>query len=250
MFGVYCIKNTLNGKCYVGVSSDIKNRFKTHIRSAKALENKYLLYEDMRADPISFVFSVVEECEERTGKEREKFWIMKMGSVFPNGYNKVVGGGLARRMSMNTKLKMSLSMTGRKHTEETKAKISAGNVGQERTEETRARMSCSAKRRPFTQQAIDALSKGRLGRICTEETRAKHSIRMTGNVPTDETIRKGAITQMRGCIIKCSNGKIYETARDAAADTGVHRSNVSNVMSGRQKTSRGFSFERVRKTVG
>lgn len=57
------------------------------------------------------------------------------------GYNLEYGGHSQGRVSDETKLKMSISSTGKKHTEETKLKISVGVKGLVRSEETRKRMS-------------------------------------------------------------------------------------------------------------
>lgn len=42
--------------------------------------------------------------------------------------------------------------------------------------------------------------------------------------------------------IKCSNGKIYNSAREAASDTGCKTSNISMCCNGKVKQTKGFKF--------
>ena len=38
--GIYCIKNTINGRCYVGQSSDLYRRRKQHFEALKHGEHR------------------------------------------------------------------------------------------------------------------------------------------------------------------------------------------------------------------
>lgn len=38
--GIYCIKNTINGRCYVGQSSDLYRRRKQHFEALKHNQHK------------------------------------------------------------------------------------------------------------------------------------------------------------------------------------------------------------------
>jgi len=60
-----------------------------------------------------------------------------------HGFNLESGGNVRGKVSAESRLKMSISSTGKKHTEETKRKISEGGRGLKKSEETRRRMSLS-----------------------------------------------------------------------------------------------------------
>lgn len=89
--GVYCFKNTENGKVYVGQSVNIESRHYQHrYRYNYKPDNGYgsPLYTDMRKYGYDkFDFSVLELCDKDSLLDRENFWIEKLNSYVPNGYN-------------------------------------------------------------------------------------------------------------------------------------------------------------------
>ncbi len=93
MIGIYLIKNILNGKTYVGQSSDIDGRFRRHISalSKHSHANKYLQADWDRYGKEAFEFSILEECQEDELNDREKHYILVTNS-FSLGYNMNIGG--------------------------------------------------------------------------------------------------------------------------------------------------------------
>lgn len=94
MVGIYKITNTLNNKCYIGQSIDIKTRWAQHIFEGKRNTKKGKLYSAMFQDGIeNFTFEVIEECNKNLQilNEREKYWIHYYDS-FHSGYNSTIGG--------------------------------------------------------------------------------------------------------------------------------------------------------------
>lgn len=89
MIAIYKITNRLNGKPYVGQTSQPpEKRFLQHSKA------KSLLGQAMRQCGFeNFTIEVIEECStpEQT-KEREMFWIRVLKSKAPNGYNQSDGG--------------------------------------------------------------------------------------------------------------------------------------------------------------
>jgi len=75
--GVYVIRNTVSGSCYVGSAVNIKRRWATH---KAALNNggkapPKLLNAWRKYGPSAFTFTVHEHCEVDKLLEREQFWI-------------------------------------------------------------------------------------------------------------------------------------------------------------------------------
>ena len=66
MIGIYKITNKINGKCYIGQSINIKQRWKGHRKDAFWLNGpdyQYPLYKAIRKYGIeNFSFEVIEEC--------------------------------------------------------------------------------------------------------------------------------------------------------------------------------------------
>lgn len=95
MIGIYKIENKLNGKCYIGQSTDIERRWKAHkiIGFNKNSHNyNYPLYKAIRKYGIeNFSFSVIEKCKKEQLNEKEQKWIEYYDS-FNNGYNQTLGG--------------------------------------------------------------------------------------------------------------------------------------------------------------
>lgn len=93
--GIYKITNTVNGKCYIGQSTNLGKRIKKHIDTLlngsnrnEHLQNAYNKY-----GAGCFTIEIIEECDENSLDEREIFWIDFYKSYDKdNGYNKTKGG--------------------------------------------------------------------------------------------------------------------------------------------------------------
>lgn len=95
MTGIYCITNKINGKCYVGQSVNIEQRWNSHKSrpfNPKSSQYDSIFYRAIRKYGIdNFIFTVLEECPKEELDKREIFWIKKLNS-FNNGYNLTIGG--------------------------------------------------------------------------------------------------------------------------------------------------------------
>jgi group I intron endonuclease len=151
-----------NGKAYIGLTTrSLEDRKMGHFKEARHLGSKsydtYFHRAIRRRGEDCFTWEVLEwvdgDLEEL--KEKEKFWI-KYHDTFDNrdvGYNLTKGGDgpLGRKLSKETKEKLSESAKGRKHTEDTKRKISDAMKGRPRSEDTKRKISEAAKRRKAKQ---------------------------------------------------------------------------------------------------
>lgn len=88
--GIYRIVNKINGKCYIGKSANIEQRFKGH--KNKMSYGTEVLYQAFRKYGIdNFDFSIIEECSLELLSDREKYWIQYYNS-YEKGYNSTLGG--------------------------------------------------------------------------------------------------------------------------------------------------------------
>lgn len=117
--GIYVIRNKKDGKCYVGLSVNIRHRMAVHLSALRKgyEENSYLQNAWNKHKEENFEFSIIEECVEECLVKREIYWIKKLKTLRPSGYNISSGGNLPP----NNK--------GTKFTEEHKRKISEGLMG-------------------------------------------------------------------------------------------------------------------------
>jgi hypothetical protein len=83
--GIYCIKNTINNKCYIGQSKNIYVRFQNHkhcLRKNKQ-SNPYLQEDFNKYGEESFLFEILEFCNIENLLEREKYHL----SIVKECYN-------------------------------------------------------------------------------------------------------------------------------------------------------------------
>lgn len=91
--GIYCIKNLINNKIYIGKSINIYERMRSHINLLNKKskdENPYLINSWFKYGRDNFQYFVLEYLEpiENLLKERELFWLLKFNSLDKNiGYN-------------------------------------------------------------------------------------------------------------------------------------------------------------------
>lgn len=91
--GIYCIKNMINNKVYIGKSKNIYKRIHQHIydlKNNRKDENPYLLKSWYKYGCENFEYFVLEylEEDEKLVSERELYWMKKFKSLNrKNGYN-------------------------------------------------------------------------------------------------------------------------------------------------------------------
>ena len=132
---LYTIENQVNGKWYIGISSQVARRWVDH----KSGHGSKLVYQAIKKYGLdSFKFDILcEGCEEDI-KKLEIAMIEKYNTMAPGGYNLTAGGegSVGWRPGEETRRKMSTahagkrnSMYGKKHSEETRRKIAAKAKG-------------------------------------------------------------------------------------------------------------------------
>ena len=123
---IYVRPNLINGKKYVGQATDLKirqNNWKclTQKYAGEAINNARAKY-----GIDNFGFEILRECEDEELDYWEKYYIKKLNTKVPYGYNMTDGGD---------------GKNGCPVSEETKRKISEGHKGLVRSQETRKKMS-------------------------------------------------------------------------------------------------------------
>lgn len=83
MIGIYKITNKLNGQSYIGQSVNIAARWYHHKTAGELAIGQAI----QKYGVNNFIFEVIEECDVNTLNEREKYWILKLNTLTPNGYN-------------------------------------------------------------------------------------------------------------------------------------------------------------------
>lgn len=86
--GIYCIKNILSNKCYVGQSRCISKRLRQHFANAARGSTKCAaLYAAIRAyGANTFAIEVLELCDLAELNTQEQLWVKQLETVAPYGY--------------------------------------------------------------------------------------------------------------------------------------------------------------------
>lgn len=186
MYSLYKITCSQNGKVYIGYTSkSVAERFKAHCMNARWKRN-YALADAIRAyGEQAFAVELLLECQShQEACQHEIRLIKELNSILPNGYNMTHGGdgvpltaeGIAKmsasrkgqvtpkllefwskrkgkKLSSETKAKLSLIRKGKPKSEEWKLKISLSNLGKKRSAETCAKLSMAKKGKPWSEAA-------------------------------------------------------------------------------------------------
>jgi len=123
---VYLVTNTINGKRYVGqTSNSLEERRKQHLKISSgclALRSALVKY-----GFENFEFSsLFEDLNLEQANYFEKEYIDRYKTKAPNGYNLTDGGEGVSNPSLETRTRMSISQTGKKAIRRNKIKKVAG----------------------------------------------------------------------------------------------------------------------------
>lgn len=264
---IYCTTNIENGKKYVGLCTKPKESSTNYygsgalfIKSLKKHGREYfvkeILEENLTYDNI---------CE------REIYWISKMNSKHPNGYNLCDGGSGTLNPSDITRLKQSESHKGKKLTEEQKRKIGDKSRGRKHTEESKKKLSISHKGKKLSEQTKLKISEFSKKRKLSEKTKLKISDSLVGNkrrlgkpqsAETKDKISKSSIGRKHSevtkkkisekqnkkkiCQIDIKTNKIiniYDSIKEASIILKCSRPNLSSCLNKKRLTVAGYKWE-------
>lgn len=191
--GVYQIRNTRDGKVYIGSAVDISRRWKRHLRGDHS--NAYLQNAFRKHGIENFEFTIVEVCDREHLVEIEQRWIATFPSDMRYNICLVARSPLGRVVSEETKRKISIANSGRFVSDETKAKSSVAHMGHVATPEALKRQSIAQtgkhKRHgihpPMSDDARAKLSASKMGHSVSQETRVKIGAAGLGRVTSPET---------------------------------------------------------------
>lgn len=228
---IYLIINNINGKIYVGLTTNTFNG--RYTKNKEKLINR-VSNEHLRRSIEKYGienFTIIEEFDVAYSEEEldalEDLYI-KMYNTTNNqyGYNKKYGGANGKQ-SEETRRKNSEGHKGLKMSEETKRKQSEmrkGNknpfYGKKHTDETKKKISKA------NSGINNGMSKGH-----TEQSKQK---------------MREVQTRLHGRKIICEeNGKIYNSAGEAARDLRLNASSIHHCCRGDYKSTKGYHFKYV-----
>jgi group I intron endonuclease len=144
MNGIYCIKNIVNGKMYIGQASDLYHRKAHHFSDLKNNKHPNLHLQNSwnKYGKDNFKFYILLYCEFFELTRYEQFFVdLFTPEILYNKQLICVDSNLGGYASPETRLKMSQSRKGKPRSDETKRKISEGKKGKSRSKEARDKLS-------------------------------------------------------------------------------------------------------------
>lgn len=278
MFGfVYKIENLVNGKLYIGSTSKIPNRrFTEHICNLNKGShcNNHLQNAFNKYGRDSFKFEVLEKVENLDNLpkkefrkhlfERELEIIISLGAQY-NICKETSSGKLGKRHSAEQKVKMSFSMKNRKMSPESIERIKQARAKQIITEEHKRKISESLRGRKksvapktYTNEEIKIIServsdfyKRKTG-CHSEEAKHKRTETIRQLFRTDEMRQKLSKLARERYNKKfvCKRGEeivgTFVSQVEASDVLKVKQQGISSVLTGAQKTHRGYTFEYIK----
>lgn len=134
---IYLIKNSINGKNYVGqtIQNDINKRWNKHKQVNKRFIGTCLFNAYKKYGINNFKFKILCICFDEDTNRFEEEYIKKYNCLYPNGYN-MINGGNNRKFTPLLKKIISEKLKGKNHPmfgkhlkEETKQKLREKNIG-------------------------------------------------------------------------------------------------------------------------
>lgn len=230
---IYLIKNRINQKVYIGKTiSSFEKRMRSHKSDSNTRKHTVISRAIRKYGWNNFDFSVLEDGIQSVDlmNKKEREYIVKFDSTNPSkGYNITMGGdgglgmnGIKNGMFGKKRPDLSLrnkSNTGKHLSKEQRQKISESNKNKKHSESSKKIMS-------------EVREKAWRSGKYNNSKFGQHTIGVT---PKWVTVR-----------VRCVElDMIFESLREAADFIGGVHSNISSVLSGRLKTYKGYTFERI-----
>lgn len=258
MTGIYKITNPIN-QVYIGGTRNITQRLTSYRNGAKKTQR--LIHESIQFfDWDNHDFKVIHELPkdiEQEALDRYEQLYMDLyrdaGVVLLN----LKGAGqrgkyskeslklmsiarIGKKLSDETKSKLSIAGIGRKASNETKRKISTANLGRKHSDGTKVKLRIAHLGKKMSDETKKKISAANFGRVKSLEEKRNISIARIGKKHSEETKRKMSISKTLGKhygakkVIDTSNGKIYDCAKNAAKDAGIHYVTLGRYLTGRR----------------
>ena len=205
--GIYRWVNKVNGNTYIGSSVNLSRRFRVYydfsFLSVRIANSKSRIYSAILKHGYSnFQLEILEYCTKENAISREQYYI----DLYKPEYNLnlTAGSRLGSTSSEESRLKMSKSAQGRKHTEQSKNLLSLANKG---------------------------INNPNFGKTHSKETKALISLARLGKNFISESVRdkmsESTGTALRVLDLKTNEISIYTSITRAAEAIGVTQPTIS-----------------------
>lgn len=244
--GIYKLTSP-SGKCYIGQSMKLEQRFRDyrclHCKNQNKLYNAILKYGWENFD-IEILYQT-SGCFAFTRNVLNSIEI-KYIKIFQSnitGYN-IEAGGYGGSPSDATKLKISKANKGRKMSPEFRERCRLTHLGRVPTDEARINMRNAQLGRKHSEETKAKMSIKSKGRIQTQESKMK--ISEANKNPNKETREKMAKARYKAIVQYTLDGEFireWDSAIIAARELGLKNDQITRCCTGINKTSYGFIWK-------
>ncbi len=189
---IYLRTNLVNGKQYVGQTINFEKRENAWLYkkryAGEAINNARKKY-----GTENFKAEILRECETQDELNKwEMYYIDKLNTVSPNGYNLTDGGGgrVHSKISEETRQKMSVShsgsknaMYGKTHTKEARIKIKNARLGKKGHP-------CSEETKRIMSEKMKGANNPNFGKPLSNDVKEKMRQKLVGRVFSEETLKR------------------------------------------------------------
>jgi group I intron endonuclease len=184
--GIYLIRNTVNGKVYVGQSVHIQRRWHEHKKCAKWGHKSHLYDAIRKYGADAFTHEILEECGPHQFDEREAYWMARYDCRDPSkGYNLLPAGQRGRVMDADCRERIAAKLRGRKLSPERVEKMRAASLGRVHSDETRKRIGDGNRKPKGPNPLAAAKAKARYAALSAEE-KAEYAAKRSGYRHSEE----------------------------------------------------------------
>jgi group I intron endonuclease len=153
---IYLITNEINKKKYVGQTiQPLSKRWQHHCWFSTTKTKMPIALAIHKYGEENFTIRVIRKCSSQEELDRmEKYYAKRYATFSPSGYNLKAGNGRGA-LSDETKLKISLSNTGKTCSEETRRRLSISHIGIKMSLKTRRKLSRTNKGKAASPQCYE-----------------------------------------------------------------------------------------------
>lgn len=244
MIGIYKITSP-TGRVYIGQSININRRRLMYVGNHCKKQAK--LYASLcKYGFDNHLFEVIEICDECKLNEREEFYIAHFNTFnTPNGLN-LSSGGLNKRVSEETKIKISKGNSGRVRPDLSERNKS--NIGRKASESQREKMKNIQTGKKHSPETILKMKESaRLRAPRSEETRLKMSESAKKKIISDDHKSKlmawaKSPKNLAKKVINSDTGVIYESAKQAALENSYKYDTFKSMLNGNRVNNSSFRY--------
>ncbi len=180
---IYLTENLVNGKLYIGQTNENRS---TYLGSGLLILKAITKY-----GKKNFKKTILVKCSlQEELDEQEIFWIDRLNTLVPNGYNIGLGGNGKGKTSDETKKRISESEFGKRVSIESKEKMSLSQKQRFEDPNERKKYSTLRKGLTYSDETKKRMSDAQIKRYKDPKERKKISNARKGCKHTEETKRK------------------------------------------------------------